>query len=190
MFEPLPNQLHLRFRCRDPDLGLLQSVANSYHWRRMEPTVRSTVPVSPTLLSRAGLDEQCQCLGATAHVSVQARSAGKAANHRSDGGWSDMSVWRTNCVLSKRGPVYEKVTVCSSYSHGAIGRNRDTRYRCNHPHHRKSSRNRSGRRRARNVGVGAAGGAAAGAIIGRGRGAGAGAVIGGTAGALTPTRRR
>lgn len=56
--------------------------------------------------------------------------------------------------------------------------------------HRNRSR-RSGRnRRARNVGIGAAGGAAAGAIIGRGRGAGAGAVIGGTAGALTPTRRR
>jgi len=53
-------------------------------------------------------------------------------------------------------------------------------------HHRRSGRNR----RAGNVGVGAAGGAAAGAIIGRGRGAGAGAVIGGTAGALTPTRRR
>jgi len=51
-----------------------------------------------------------------------------------------------------------------------------------------SSRGRS--RRARNVAVGAAGGAAGGAILGRGRGAGAGAVIGGTAGALTPTRRR
>jgi hypothetical protein len=50
---------------------------------------------------------------------------------------------------------------------------------------------RSGRaRRARNTAIGAGGGAAAGAILGRGRGAGAGAVIGGTAGALTPTRRR
>jgi hypothetical protein len=45
------------------------------------------------------------------------------------------------------------------------------------------------RRRARNVGIGAAGGAAAGAILGRGR-ALLGAVIGGTAGALTPTRRQ
>jgi hypothetical protein len=54
---------------------------------------------------------------------------------------------------------------------------------------RRSSRSRRGRR-ARNVGIGAAGGAAAGAILGRGRGAGAGALIGGTAGALTPTRRR
>ena len=54
-----------------------------------------------------------------------------------------------------------------------------------------SSRRRSSRgRRARNIGIGAAGGAAGGAILGRGRGAGAGAVIGGTAGALTPTRRR
>lgn len=53
------------------------------------------------------------------------------------------------------------------------------------------SRRRSSRsRRARNVGIGAAGGAAGGAILGRGRGAGAGAVIGGTAGALTPTRRK
>ena len=49
---------------------------------------------------------------------------------------------------------------------------------------------RRGSRRARNIGIGAAGGAAGGAILGRGRGAGAGAVIGGTAGALTPTRRR
>jgi len=55
---------------------------------------------------------------------------------------------------------------------------------------KKNNRSSGRRRRARNVGVGAAGGAAAGAIIGRGRGAGAGAVIGGTAGALTPTRRR
>ena len=54
-----------------------------------------------------------------------------------------------------------------------------------------SSRHRSRRgRRARNTGIGAAGGAAAGAILGGGRGAGAGAVIGGTAGALRPTRRR
>ena len=55
---------------------------------------------------------------------------------------------------------------------------------------KNNNRSSGRRRRARNVGVGAAGGAAAGAIIGRGRGAGAGAVIGGTAGALTPTRRR
>ncbi len=56
---------------------------------------------------------------------------------------------------------------------------------------RRSSSTRSRRsRRARNVAIGAAGGAAGGAILGRGRGAGAGAVIGGTAGALTPTRRR
>jgi hypothetical protein len=54
---------------------------------------------------------------------------------------------------------------------------------------RSSRRSRRGRR-ARNTAIGAAGGAAAGAILGRGRGAGAGAVIGGTAGALTPTRRR
>jgi hypothetical protein len=54
----------------------------------------------------------------------------------------------------------------------------------------RTSRNRRGRRRARNVAIGAGGGAAAGAILGRGRGAGAGALIGGTAGALTPTRRR
>jgi outer membrane lipoprotein SlyB len=52
------------------------------------------------------------------------------------------------------------------------------------------SRNRSGRRRARNVAIGAAGGAAGGAILGRGRGAGVGAVVGGTAGAIMPTRRR
>ena len=57
-------------------------------------------------------------------------------------------------------------------------------------HNHQRSRNSGRNRRARNVGIGAAGGAAAGAIIGRGRGAGAGAVIGGTAGALTPTRRR
>ena len=55
--------------------------------------------------------------------------------------------------------------------------------------HHGYRRSRRGRR-ARNTAIGAAGGAAAGAIIGRGRGAGAGAVIGGTAGALTPTRRR
>lgn len=54
------------------------------------------------------------------------------------------------------------------------------------------SRSRRGRRarRARNAAIGAAGGAAGGAILGRGRGAGAGAVIGGTAGALIPGRRR
>jgi len=55
--------------------------------------------------------------------------------------------------------------------------------------HHRSRRSRRGRR-ARNVGIGAAAGAGAGAILGRGRGAGAGAVIGGAAGALTPTRRR
>jgi hypothetical protein len=57
---------------------------------------------------------------------------------------------------------------------------------------KKVSRNRSRRgRRVRNVAIGTVGGAAGGALIGRGgRGAGAGAVVGGTAGALMPTRRR
>ena len=55
---------------------------------------------------------------------------------------------------------------------------------------KKTNRSSGRRRRARNVGIGTAGGAAAGAIVGRGRGAAAGAVVGGTAGALTPTRRR
>ena len=61
-----------------------------------------------------------------------------------------------------------------------------------HTHKKSGYRNRTSgrRRRARNIGIGAAGGAAGGAILGRGRGAGAGAVIGGTAGALTPTRKR
>ena len=58
-----------------------------------------------------------------------------------------------------------------------------------HKRYRRTSRS-SGRRRARNVGIGAAGGAAGGAILGGGRGAGAGAVLGGTTGALMPTRRR
>jgi hypothetical protein len=67
----------------------------------------------------------------------------------------------------------------------ATSRNQQTK------RHRSSRNRRSGsRRRARNVGIGAAGGAAAGALIGGGRGAGAGALIGGTAGAVTPTRRR
>jgi hypothetical protein len=56
---------------------------------------------------------------------------------------------------------------------------------------RKVSGNRNrGRRRTRNLAIGAAGGAAGGALLGRGRGAGVGAVVGGTAGALMPTGRR
>jgi hypothetical protein len=50
--------------------------------------------------------------------------------------------------------------------------------------------NSSRRRRARILGIGAAAGGAAGAILGRGSSAAAGTVIGGIAGALTPTRRR
>ena len=56
-------------------------------------------------------------------------------------------------------------------------------------YHGRSRRSRRARR-ARNAAIGAGAGAATGAILGRGRGAGAGAVIGGTAGALTPRRRR
>jgi len=59
-----------------------------------------------------------------------------------------------------------------------------------HKPYKRNTRTSGRRRRARNVGIGAAGGAAGGAILGRGRGAGAGAVLGGTAGALMPTRRR
>jgi outer membrane lipoprotein SlyB len=80
------------------------------------------------------------------------------------------------CSLAPIPPAAAQVVVHNKPGHKVV----------HHGHYRRSRRNR----RARNTAIGAAGGAAAGAIIGRGRGAGAGAVIGGTAGALTPTRRR
>ena len=151
--------------------------------------------VTPALLWRAGIRQTVPAPWCNYAVKVQARSAGQGC--KPSGEWAlgaDMNVWPSNCRFRQGGPFMRKSLCAAVIGMGLLAETAVPVIAATTHHkstkNRNSTRNRSGRRRARNVGVGAAGGAAAGAIVGRGRGAGAGAVIGGTAGALTPTRRR
>jgi uncharacterized protein YcfJ len=120
-------------------------------------------------------------LAAGAQIALLLEQAGNPASHQSS---QKQHLFLQRMVM--KGPLIAAVLFTGLMAETTIPVIAATQTKKTSTNRRRRSRRN---RRIRNTAIGAAGGVAGGALIGGGRGARVGTVVGGAAGALSPTRR-